>query len=1265
MITVLTIKNPFNPYKDRVVERVKIAPGLTVEILARERAADFPGLDLQCVVNGSKASAEHNLQNGDLVVVSPIILKGGGLAKVLGTIAMVALSIYAPQVGAAVDGWLGGVAGTAWSFAAYAATAAVMFLGSYVISRFCSTAIDTGSYSSTSDPTYSWAGPTTMEGQNNAIQCVYGKVKTAGQTIGKFISTLDNKEYLNWLICVGYGPLTISDIKINGNAAAYYEGVTVETRQGLNNQSPISNFMDTYFTKTLGYLLTTSARTDTAQGNATQGVIIKVEFSNGLYYANDDGSLGEAWVILQGQYRPVGGSWQNIIGDGKIITENYKNAWLNSQNVNQGTYHVTITPLQWVYSITVDGYGTVTTADSIISVGPFSWNKSDLTRIFSIEEGNIKVVSGISKVAGNVSNAIRKEWRVDGLTAGEYEVKVWIVSRSHDENNSRACTKCYWSGLTSVVYDDFCYPNKALVGIKALATDQLSGSPSVSFIVERPTIWAWNPTVKAYQEKPANNPAWACYDYVHQCSHLQDINTGEWVFDVRGAAKELMLYDQFEAWASFCEAKNLKINYIDSTVGRLMDKLNQIIAPIGRGYVVWFGTKCGCIWDCVKQPVQMFGMGNIIAGTFKEDFMQTSDRANSIELTYTDAEAGYERQTITVYGDDYDSADATPKTTQISYDGITSYEQAVRTAKYLLYCNKYLVRTVSFDADVDAISCTIGDVVLVSHDVPKWARSGRIYKVDGNTLTLPCEDLVDLTGSYRIMYRTVDDAIHEKDVTINSSQNGWTTVTVPAGFSTDEIPAANDVFDLALVEKGSKPFSVRKISRKQDYTRTIECIEYNSAIYNEQYDIPPINYSDTSYLPVNVQQLQANQVAYKDSNSNVRCKLFASWVLPSGAPACKYTVLLSKDGTNYSVVLSSISRTSIELDTEPNTQYWLKVISVLGVNQSKGIVVGPISKGTDTVPPDVIKMSHELLANDTRRFWWDFMYPNPNDIAGFRLKYMPGGSISWDGALPLHEGLITSQPFETATLRQGTSAILIKAVDYMGQESKNAAIMMIDLGDVLKENILYENDLSSNAWEQVTTDGYVDHDGTLTAEESNAMWSGYDNPMWSGYDNAMWPKVLYKPFAVSYSFTAVVSGQLWIDLILDGKFEVNYTINGSTFPYTQKVKVAAGSVISIKINANGSYDHYRLSKAVVYIDVPDRQEHFEDLSVPVTGLELPVQTPNYYTAAVRIDAVENNAILRTEVVSRQPCVIKLVDTGGNYIAGTVDVTWQGYQKEMI
>ncbi|WP_276691279.1 host specificity factor TipJ family phage tail protein [Acidaminococcus massiliensis] len=860
MFKLCIVKNPFNPAQGREIRQM--GHGITVEQLIQEYE---PGgeIVLKATVNAHSVEDDYVIQDGDFVVLYPYIGKGGA-KRLFSVVAMIGLSLAA--------GWAGGLVtklgGTA--FLSNLASAAVMFIGGALISHFTPRAnLDKGKYDDgKSTATYSWNGPQVMEGQNNAIPVIYGKVKTAGQSIGKYVNNDGDKEYLNWLIAVGEGPLTISDIKINENDASYYTGVTIETREGTNDQTIIPNFNDTYFTKESDYKLTTTERIVSVQGNGTQGIIVSIEFPNGLYYANDKGGLDTAWVEFDCGYRKKGtAEWNNLLSDRRI--------------------------------------------------------------------------------SGATSSAIRRQWRVDNLEAGEYEVMVKVLKRSHDENSSRASVKAYLTGVTSIVYDDFAYPNVALVGIKALATDQLNGTPSVSFLVERKSVWVYNPHSKQYEEKPANNPAWASYDYIHQCRRIKNIHTGNYEFVVKGADKRLMLYDQFKSWAEFCTEKKLYINYCDDSEGRLMDKLNTNIAPIGRGYVLWFGTKCGCIFDSVKEPVQMFGMGNIISGTFQEDFLQTSDRANAIELTFTDADNDYNRTTVMVYGDNYDSDDAIQKTTSVTYDGITSYEQAFRTAKYLLACNQYLVRTVSFEASVDAIACQVGDLILVSHDVTRWAYSGRIESVDGTTLKLPCE-VEDLTKQYKIMYRTQDDVLHEKNITIQSSENGWTICSV-ANWDNDT-PHVNDVFDISYVDKGSKPFVVKSITRTQDLTRKIECLEYNENVFNENYDIPEIDYSMDAVNLQNVISLTGKQTAYIENDAKI-CKLYASWELPHGATDCKYEIQLSTDGETYTTVRNFYPYKTVTLDTEFGKSYYIKVISLYGGKKSTGITYGPIDPAVTEAPP--------------------------------------------------------------------------------------------------------------------------------------------------------------------------------------------------------------------------------------------------------------------------------------------------------------------------
>ena len=1186
MVTIVIVKNPFEPWNGREVQRIEYSGSLGMLLALYSKS----GAELQGTINGYLACNEAQVKDGDFVVIFPVVEKGGG-KSILGVIAAVALSVVSMGVAAGVAGagWgtlsMAGVSATAM-VGGYLAAAAVMFLGSSLIGRFMGAKIDTGQYGE-NNPTYTWGDMQTMEGQNNAISVTYGKVRSAGQSIGKYVSVIDNKEYLNWLVSADEGPLEISKITLNDNDVSYYQGVNVEVRNGTNDQEVISNFNDTFFTKSMGYqLLDGTDRIDTAQGNATQGLIVKVEFSQGLYYANDNGSLGTAWVDLEAYYSKDGGDWVQFLKE---------------------------------------------------------------------------------RVSGNQSSALRKEWRKDNLAAGEYRVLMRVTGRSHDVNNSRAAVRVYWLSVTSIVYDDFAYPNTALIGLKAMATDQLSGNPNLKFTKERASVLVYNPYTGKYEGKPANNPAWASYDMVHMASELYNVNTGKYEIEVRGARKETMMFDQFSEWAEFCESKKLYVNIEINTTGEMLEVINQNIANIGRGMVVRFGTRYGCVWDCVKQPVQMFGMGNIIAGSFTEEFLQTSDRANCVEVTYTDAESDYSRQTITVYSDTYDD-DVEERAAQITFNGITSYEQAYREAKYQLACNKYQLRTVAFEANIDAIACTLGDVILVAHDVPKWANSGRVYKVEGQRLTLPVE-LDSTSGTYRIMYRTVNDNLYSSTVNIISNKDGWCEVSVNTPFNADDLPQKGDVFDIALSNLGSKPFVVKAITRAQDFTRKIEAIEYNEALYNENYLIPPINYTPQGDKAQNVTGLNASQVTYVDKDGRKMSRLYASWNMPDNGGT--FTVLLSGDGgVTYNVLRSGISNPSIEEDVTPNTVYWLKVITVLGISQSSGVTVGPINVGKDSLPPDVISLDTEVTADGLRRYYWQFEYPEPNDIAGFRMKYIQGNSLNWAKAYEVQEGLIVSQPFETRTVRQGPHTIMIKAVDNSGQESKNFAACVVDFGEPLEDNVLFKKDFSQNLWADVETDGVKsEFDGYIHAQQVSYRYSTPDSFFYGEPDDYFYNEQ-YASFYISAIFTAPASGHFWLQYDIQGSADLKYRIRNTDNmfkQYSTKVAVKAGDVIEISLeNQEGTTDTV-IKKLIAVIDVPDREEHFKNVIIPASGVTLPIVTPNYQTTGVHIDSVQvvNGKAIFPQITSYTPCVIKIVDASGNAVATTADITWQGFVNETL
>lgn len=931
MITVVFVKNPFEPQKNREVRTLPYVKGKDVSYYVQQCTKDLTLPDMVISRNSYTINGTQAVQDKDFIVFSPVVGKGHGKNPLL-IIATVALSVTAMRVGGlvAAGSFSGAALASATGFAAiggYLAAAAVMFIGGSLIQRAFGTANTSGFKDTSENPTYSWTGITTTNGQNNPIPITYGTVRSGGQTIGKYINSDSDKQYLNWLVCAGYGPLKIYDVQLNDNPIENYKDVKLDTREGLNVQDIIPNFNDTISTKTLSYeILDNEWRTDLVTGSATQGLIIYVECSNGLYYANDKGGLDETYVTIEAQYAKEG------TGDWKELATN-------------------------------------------------------------------------AKITGSKSSAIRKQYRVDNLEAGQYYVRVKVVSRGYPTTSTRACTRIWWTGVSGIVYDDFSYPGMALIGIRAMATDQLSGSPTLKFMKQRSTVYVWNPNTNAYEEKAATNPAWAAYDMVHRANKITDARNGSTVFVHHGADASLMMYNQFSEWAAYCDQFNLKINIEINTSGEMLDVVNRYIAPVGRGIVELFGTKYGCVWDGPKEAVQMFGMGNIISGTFSETFLQTSDRANAVELTFTNAQKDYERDTVKVFGPTFDT-DEYDTTSQLTYDGITDYEQAYREAKFQLYCNAYMVRTVSFQASIDAIACTVGDVIYVAHDVPMWQTSGRIASVNGTTVVVnEVMKSYDSTKTYTFAYRSsADDTRYE--VGCKSIAVGDSTTTVVLASTPATAPAAGDIFDIAEVSKGTKKFVVRSISRTEDLVREIEALEYNENCFLENYTIPTPNNSESDVSTVqNVTNLVGRQSLWKDSAGQVHSKMYLSWQYPADRVYQYFSVFVSTDNKNFVSLGTAISK-YFEVEVNVDTTYYVKVFTVNQFQKSSGtmITVAPGAVQSATTPTEIVvnpvyrKLLDGTDCYDLRVTW------GPSGLSG-RVYYKPNHA-----------------PIENLTIKDGVSA---------------------------------------------------------------------------------------------------------------------------------------------------------------------------------------------------------------------------------------------------
>lgn len=755
-------------------------------------------------VNGHEAAPDTVVNDEDYIVVMPRVE-----GKFFGVLLSIGMAVF---TGGIASGAIFGIQSLIWRSVI---AMAVGMIGNAIISKLTAPKVDRSN--SEQSNTYGWGGTETVTGQGYPLAVTYGRMKSAGLLLSRHVISDGEKQYLNLLYCAGEGELSkIEDIRINANPISNYKDVQVDIRKGTNEQTVIPNFNDNFADQSLNYELTESWNTQQVQGDACDAIELTVGFPNGLYYSNDSGGADRTSVTLKAEIRKVGDeSWQALpLANQKGMAGHIKRR---------------------------DAWNFIKSDNSVTNTSDYAGR---------IEEAT--------------NNAFYRVFRFDNLEKARYEIRMRCSAK--DGKSLRHVNKVYWVQLTQIIYDDFVHPGKALIGIKALATSQLSGTdPKVTWIQERSEVYAFNPYINKYEAQPADNPAWAAYDLIHICRKIG----GEYI--VFGQPHMRLDYNAFKAWADKCKTNGFTFNYIYDTAMRLWDALKYPEA-VGRGKVIPVGTRFTCVSDYQSTPVQLFTVANIKHGSFTEEFQGVEARANSVEISFLNKDKDYERDVIPVYGDTYDESDTLTNPAQVELMGCTSLEQAYKHGKHFLRCNKYEIRTVTIEAFTDAIACTVGDIILIQHDIPEWGEGGRVVAVSGQTITLDKEVSVQPGKNYQLLIRSNSTDIVSTFNVVNVS--GLNVIVKEA------IPVQPDaVYAFGEVSKSAKPFRVLAITKTlSEMTRKIQCMEYYPELYvSDDGTVPSIDY--TNHGASDIQSVGLVSDVY-GTNGIMYSRIGVTWQLP-------------------------------------------------------------------------------------------------------------------------------------------------------------------------------------------------------------------------------------------------------------------------------------------------------------------------------------------------------------------------------------------------
>lgn len=1029
-INLVVVRNPFDRrIRDERTLTFDTMP--SVAALVQDYLPLAPALSVS--INGELITREEwesrQLRPGEQLVVMPVLHDSGN--GILFTVLMIALIVFAPYVAGYADIMLGGAFGAAGSIGFGLVTYGIIAAGAYVIGGLLAQNKPPAGSSSGSQ-SFGWS-PATTQVPGSAVARAYGTNKLYGNIIAGYIenqSTGILQQRAHILIDLGTGPYSaLSDFQINNQPVGFFTGVTPTARMGNINQAAIPAFSENISTHAIGAKVVLGTPvTRTTVGDNFDALQILLSCPSGLFYANDSGGMDTHSVIVGVEISADGGAtWQPVTSSTNTESAVIGAHW--SLGYWQKYKSGSTTKTRWVE---ITAGSTVPTAHISGALDPA--NKLHAWRWVTTSERVIVTVINTDTLSGNTATALTQQYRVDNLNRGSYyQVRVTNYSTDYTAN-SRYGDAVYLAEIDEVLYDDFQYPRTVLVGLDALATNQLSGSIKFSCMGDCAIVQVWNGS--AWVSQFTNNPAWVCWDILTQ--PVLDNSLAVARYD--GLDPSRLDLPSFVAWAVFCDVlvpdglglggteKRCQFDGIFDTTTNMWDAALQVCST-ARAQLVRRGTTIGVVYDDTRtSPAQLFTVGNSAVSGFSETWLEMKDRAASIEVQYLNAANQYVRDPLTVVNTNI--SDSTAARTSLSLVGVTRSSQAWREANFRLARNELLQRSAMMNVDIDALACTVGDLIWVQNDVTQWGIGGRAGS--GSTTThLVLDQTITLVvaTTYELKLRLDDDTILTR--TITTAPGDVSAVDVSVAFPS--APALYNVWAIGKTSMAVKEFVILDIARSSDQIAKLSLIEYNASLYGLDGGTPVLPTANIAALPAapSLTGVSVEEGMTLTVSGTVIIYLDIHFTLVDAEKVVIYSkgAVLGESTTGTFRVNNVTGGQSYSFELHPTNK--------VGISPSlnwQTITYGPVL-GKMAPPADVSGFSAVIVGDGVLLSW-----PANTDVDLYEYEIHVGGA-NWAASTYMANSLTTQ--LKVLPVAAGTTVWWIKAIDTSENYSVNALMASV------------------------------------------------------------------------------------------------------------------------------------------------------------------------------------------------------------------------------
>lgn len=620
--------------------------------------------------------------------------------------------------------------------------------------------------------------------------------------------------------------------------------------------------------------------------------------------------------------------------------------------------------------------------------------------------------------------SFRLSYRIS-VPSGQYDVR---CRKSHGtEEKISVAEQLHWIAIRGMRAGQPINADKplAMTVLRIKASDQLNGVVDTFSGICTSILPDW--TGSTWTERATQNPA----------AIFRSILQGP--ANARPLSDDRIDLASLQAWSEQCVTEGWKFNQVRANNTSVYDALTDV-ATAGRAAVSVINGKWGVITDDPDAPiVQHFTPRNSWGFQSERSY---ADLPQGLRIKFTNERLGYQQDERHVYIDGYDSTNAT-KFEGVEFAGVTDPDLVWRHGRFHLAQALLRPEKYSLQVDFENLVCTRGDLVRVTHDVPKWGLGfGRVKSISGSTVTLDDFVTMDADSDYCIRFRAADGTSILRDV-VNSPGDHF-TITLSGS---DALPAAGDLFQFGTVGSESVELIVFGIAPGDGLTATLTLVDAAPAIRDaDSGDIPPFDSQISE--PVDERgRIPPSNLAFNEGlfrvAATVEAQVSLSWQRPPVIGPVSYEVQYRISDLTWRAA-GTTTQTAIKLINLDGGTYDFRV-RTLGPNGTASdwvSLTGQVIQGLLAPPGDVSDFRINTVGANSTLTW---NRVSDLDLAYYEIRFTPDLSDqSWQNSIVLATNL-TSTSIQLPT-QVGT--YLIKAFDTSGVESVNADLIVTNIAAI-------------------------------------------------------------------------------------------------------------------------------------------------------------------------------------------------------------------------